>query len=192
VAKNAWFNGKKLAGGNLSAAPEYKAATEAIVVPGEAIGDSNSVFAFENAARFAEWAAGSKVYAAFDEICLTTAKVASLMEAPDGTELKDSLVAASANLDKVTGAGFRVGLTAFYEHIDFGGKVLPWGGIPMPNLKPIGWNDKISSARVSGVVILFERTLFRGRKCVLAGVPYQEFPDLGELDFNDKASSISA
>ncbi|MBF2021513.1 MAG: hypothetical protein IGR93_15780 [Hydrococcus sp. C42_A2020_068] len=85
-----------------------------------------------------------------------------------------------------------VGSALLYRDLRFQGKskffTLTWPNFKWP---PYKFNDAASSAKVWGAHIVFEHSWYRGRRLYLVGIPYAEFPDFRELDFNDIASSIA-
>jgi hypothetical protein len=76
-----------------------------------------------------------------------------------------------------------------YQKTDLQGLLLP---IPTGSVWPyLGWwNDRISSIIVSGTVVLFQNYFFRGRRLYLIGTA-QEFPNLGDFNFDDRTSSLT-
>jgi hypothetical protein len=61
-----------------------------------------------------------------------------------------------------------------------------------PNMKwwPYRFNDKASSAKVWGFNVLFQHTWYRGRRLYLVGIPFAQFPDLADFDFDNRTSSF--
>lgn len=76
-----------------------------------------------------------------------------------------------------------------YQHINFGGSWRPVTG-PIPHLSLIGFNDTTSSVRMFGTGFLAQHGFWRGRRFYMLGIPWIEFADLREFDFNDRASSV--
>jgi hypothetical protein len=64
---------------------------------------------------------------------------------------------------------------------------LPGGG--WPDLRWFGWNDRISSLRVSGFVTMYEHIWWQGRTLFLAGFPVWYYPNFGFFGFDNIASS---
>ena len=65
---------------------------------------------------------------------------------------------------------------------------LPGGG--WPDLRWFGWNDRISSVRISGVALFCEHVWWGGRRLWLAGFPIYFHPNLGMFGFDNLTSSI--
>lgn len=84
-----------------------------------------------------------------------------------------------------------VGSALLYEHASFRGST-KFFSITWPNFKwwPYKFNDRVSSAKVWGINVLFEHTWYRGKRLWLIGYPYAEFSNFKHFGFNDVASSI--
>jgi len=83
-----------------------------------------------------------------------------------------------------------LGIATLYEDPGFFGKVRTTP-VSIPNLSWIGMNDKVSAVRILGAGFLAEKTLFRGKKFFMFGIPSFELDDLRLVDFDNIASSVS-
>ena len=186
------FQGKSWSYEDLISNPEYRSRKDTVIVPGAAIRQPGIVHIFDSVEDFRSWSDGAMLVDEFDRIDERVQPLRQMenTSAPEIEAYKDRVASIAENLTELSVTTLSMGQAGFWEHINFGGAFLPYPGAPIPHLHWIGWGDKISSARVSGTIILFEHSFFRGRKLVLAGMPFQEFPDFRNFDFSDKASSI--
>jgi hypothetical protein len=85
--------------------------------------------------------------------------------------------------------GDREDRVCVYKDVGFQGDSQCFGnGDDVPDLKSIGWNDKISSIRTFGHtrVAVFEHSNFGGQNLVID----RDIPDLTQINFNDRISSL--
>lgn len=80
--------------------------------------------------------------------------------------------------------------SVIYRHSDYGGS---WkaivAGVPYPDFRWIGFNDRASSAYVGGVLLLCQKTWYKGKQLWLLGFPIMGYPNFSKFGFNDIASS---
>jgi hypothetical protein len=118
-----------------------------------------------------ELAKRTKLDPASEELFLRATSKSDLLEGP----VFDPLTAFDA-----VGTGGSIGAPGPFLH-------LPGGG--WPDFRWFGWDNRISSVRISGVAVFFQNSWWSGRALWLGGFPVWYHGDLRIFGFDNMASS---
>jgi hypothetical protein len=193
---------------------EPKKLDELPIIIADGLDDQGRILAFEKKAEFNKWVKASPRSGKFNELEKKISDALSFKEADHkGFELRQAAIAKriAHEIDELS---TRLGMSVdseelfkratsechvlegpifdpitFFEHADYSGAPLHLPGGAWPDFRWFGFNDRASSARISGIATIFEHTWFAGRQLFLGGGPLIFYPNFGAFGFNDLASS---